>query len=408
MGGERTWRLAVRLHDLVIGEIELDGNTARFALDDSYLRMPGRPVLGQTFEDDPERVRSTHQRLIPWFSNLLPEKGGPLRDIVARQLGIHPEREFFLLAGLGHDLPGAVTVSPVGAWAEIPHMRESPPASEFPDEIRLKFSLAGIQLKLSLLKTHRGLTLPAGGEGGDWIVKLPFHDFRKVPENEYSMMLWLKESGVDVPAIDLLPAASVQGVPPGLVDPGAKVFAIERFDRRDGERQHIEDFAQILDLYPERKYQNANYESIGRILLALSGVEAVREFVRRLVAIVLMGNGDAHLKNWSLRYERSGSIALSPAYDFVSTIVYQPFRADNLALNLDRSKDFASVTPATFRRFGERIGYPAPEELETLAAEFAAKMRAVWSGLERELPLSAEMAELVNGRLRELPLARAG
>ncbi|MEU4561440.1 HipA domain-containing protein [Actinoplanes sp. NPDC023936] len=406
MRAEQRWLLVVRLHDRRVGEITLDGNTARFTPDSAYSRTTGRPVLGQTFEDDPERVRSTHQRLTPWFSNLLPEKGGPLRDIVARQLGIHPEREFFMLAGLGHDLPGAVTVAPSEPWARLPEPHEAPPASEFPDGVRLKFSLAGIQLKLSLLKTHRGLTLPASGEGGDWIVKLPFHDFRKVPENEYSMMLWLKESGVDVPAIELFPAAEVQGVPAGLVDRSAKVFAIERFDRLGGARQHIEDFAQILDVYPERKYQNANYESIGRILLTLAGVEAVQEFVRRLVAIVLMGNGDAHLKNWSLRYGRSGLTELSPAYDFVSTIVYQPFRADTLALNLDRSKDFASVTPATFRRFGERIGYPDPEELATLAAAFVERMRETWSALSTDLPLSPEMAELINGRLRDLPLAR--
>ncbi|MBB2941581.1 serine/threonine protein kinase HipA of HipAB toxin-antitoxin module [Actinoplanes lutulentus] len=125
-----------------------------------------------------------------------------------------------------------------------------------------------------------------------------------------------------------------------------------------------------------------------------------------MVAIVLMGNGDAHLKNWSLRYARSGSITLGPAYDFVSTIVYQPFRADTLALNLDRSKEFTSVTPATFRRFGERIGYPQPESLATLAAEFVEKMRETWSALSPDLPLSAEMSNLINGRLRDLPLAR--
>ncbi|MBB2941580.1 HipA-like protein [Actinoplanes lutulentus] len=218
MPGESSWALTVRLHDVVVGEIVLSGNTARLTLNGEYLRMPSRPVLGQTFEDDPERARNTHQRLTPWFSNLLPEKGGPLRDIIARQLGIHPEREFFLLAGLGHDLPGAVTALPAEPWTDVPDTHQTSLESELLDRVRLKFSLAGIQLKLSLLKTRRGLTLPASGEGGDWIVKLPFHDFGKVPENEYSMMLWLKESGVDVPAIDLFPAAEVQGVPEGLVD----------------------------------------------------------------------------------------------------------------------------------------------------------------------------------------------
>ncbi|MEU4161889.1 type II toxin-antitoxin system HipA family toxin [Actinoplanes sp. NPDC026670] len=405
MISEKTHRLDIRLHDIHVGEMLLRGNNIRFMPDGNFLQQIPRPVLGQTFEDDPARIRSTHQRLTPWFSNLLPEKAGPLREMVARQLGVHPEREFFLLAGLGHDLPGAVTVhlAEEESTADVP--AENPDDSESFRGVRLKFSLAGVQLKLSMLRGRRGLTFPASGEGGDWIAKLPFHDFRQVPENEYSMMTWLKESGADVPAIELIPAQDVHGIPDGLVDPGTKVFAIERFDRTPQGRRHIEDFAQILDLYPEQKYQKANYETIGRILLSLSGEEAVREFVRRLVAAVLMGNGDAHLKNWSLLYTADQKIRLSPAYDFVSTVVYQPFRADTLALNLDRSKQFSDITPDSFRRLGERIGYPRPEELASLAAEFVEIMRSTWSRLAKELPLSRDMGGMINERLTTLPLA---
>jgi serine/threonine-protein kinase HipA len=122
--------------------------------------------------------------------------------------------------------------------------------------------------------------------------------------------------------------------------------------------------------------------------------------------MVLMGNGDAHLKNWSLIYRDPLRAELSPAYDFVSTVAYPRFRADTLALNLDRSEDFASVTPATFRRFGERIGYARPEELETVAASFTERMRAVWSEISADLPLSPEIAGVIDARLRDLPLAK--
>ncbi|GLY01921.1 hypothetical protein [Actinoplanes sp. NBRC 101535] len=91
----------------------------------------------------------------------------------------------------------------------------------------------------------------------------------------------------------------------------------------------------------------------------------------------------------------------------MSTIVYQPFHADGLALNLDRSKDFGTVTPATFRRFGERIGYPVPEELETLAGAFTDRMRETWrSVIAGGMPLTPEMTELIRARLSGLPLAR--
>ncbi|MEV6346712.1 type II toxin-antitoxin system HipA family toxin [Actinoplanes sp. NPDC051851] len=407
MSAERPLRLLVNLHDVTVGEMTLQKNAIQFTPDTHYLETQPRHVLGQTFEDDPTRTRSSRQRLTPWFSNLLPEKAGPLREIVARQLGVHPEREFHLIAGLGHDLPGAVTLVPLDDWDPVDESDDAPSGQDGLEGVRLKFSLAGIQLKLSMLRDRRGLTFPATGEGGNWIAKLPFHEFSQVPENEYSMMTWLKESGVDVPTIELLRAEDVGGIPEGLIDPGTKVFAIERFDRTDDGRRHIEDFAQVFDVYPEEKYRHANYESIGRVLLSLAGENAVREFVRRLVAAVLMGNGDAHLKNWSLIYDNDRKATLSPAYDFVSTVVYKPFRADTLALNLNRSKDFKAVTPATFEQFGTRIGYPRPEDLVDVAAAFAASMRTTWSRLARDLPLSEDMAALINARLRDLPLARA-
>jgi serine/threonine-protein kinase HipA len=105
------------------------------------------------------------------------------------------------------------------------------------------------------------------------------------------------------------------------------VYAIQRFDRSPEGPRHIEDFAQVFDIYPEQKYRNANYESIGRV-------------------------------------------------------------------------------PATFRRFGERIGYPRPEELETVAGSFADGMRAAWSSIFDGLPLPAETVGVIDARLRDLPLAK--
>jgi serine/threonine-protein kinase HipA len=179
-------RLRVKLRDLVVGEMELHGNSVRFTADPSYVAAEPRPVLGQIFEEDPERIRPSHHRLAPWFSNLLPEKDGPLREIVAQQLGVHPDREFYLLAGLGHDLPGAVTVVPDDG-TDLPEPPRMPPADNRPlEKVHLKFSLAGVQLKLSMLRDRRGLTFPASGEGGNWIVKLPFHRLHRVPASSRS------------------------------------------------------------------------------------------------------------------------------------------------------------------------------------------------------------------------------
>ena len=85
---------------------------------------------------------------------------------------------------------------------------------------------------------------------------------------------------------------------------------------------HIEDFAQILGAHPEQKYLRAGYREIAVVIGREIGDDAVTEFVRRVVFCVLIGNGDAHLKNWSVIYPDRRNPQLAPAYDLVSTIAY--------------------------------------------------------------------------------------
>ena len=102
-----------------------------------------------------------------------------------------------------------------------------------------------------------------------------------------------------------------------------KAFIIERFDRReDGSRVHIEDFAQVFDVYAEDKYKTASFRNIAAVIAGESDHGDIAEFIRRLTFNTLIGNGDMHLKNWSLMYPDNRHARLSPAYDFVSTIPY--------------------------------------------------------------------------------------
>lgn len=87
-----------------------------------------------------------------------------------------------------------------------------------------------------------GLTIPSRGIGGHWTVKLPSRDFRRVPENEFSMMTLAKMVGIDVPAIDLVDVSSIKNLPDGIDHLGSKAFIIERFDRMDDLHSvHIEE-----------------------------------------------------------------------------------------------------------------------------------------------------------------------
>ncbi|HYO69234.1 MAG TPA: HipA N-terminal domain-containing protein, partial [Archangium sp.] len=105
--------LDVRLGDVHVGTLNLlEDEYTEFVISEEYRQRYPRPVLGQTFEDNLTRRRSSRMRLLPFFSNLLPE--GPLRELIVEKTGVHPQREFFLIARLGEDLPGAVIITPTG------------------------------------------------------------------------------------------------------------------------------------------------------------------------------------------------------------------------------------------------------------------------------------------------------
>jgi serine/threonine-protein kinase HipA len=100
-------------------------------------------------------------------------------------------------------------------------------------------------------------------------------------------------------------------------------FAIERFDRQNDVRILAENFAQVLVKHPHKKHNSANYEQIGRILYEYSGdgLTDAQQFARRRLVNILLANGDAYLKNWSLLYSDQITTKLSPAYDIVTTCV---------------------------------------------------------------------------------------
>ena len=155
-----------------------------FAFNEAYIGDYNRPVLSLGFKDQLGELitdfRPTRTRALPFFSNLLPE--GHLRTYLAERARVNPEREFFLLRALGRDLPGAITVRPADAeeWPTDSGDEAGPHPRTREDALR--FSLAGLQLKFSaILETRGGLTIPAEGVGGSWIIKLPAPEFPGVP-----------------------------------------------------------------------------------------------------------------------------------------------------------------------------------------------------------------------------------
>ncbi len=165
----------------------------------------------------------------------------------------------------------------------------------------------------------------------------------------------------------------------------------------------MEDFAQVFDLYPNRKYGKASYEDIARVLWAETGEEGIREFTRRLAVTVLIGNGDMHLKNWSLLYPDRRTPVLSPAYDFVSTITYE--FEPNLALSLGGTKSMADVDEELFRKFAQRASLPDRIVVE-VARETAERFREAWTKHPVVDLLPASLRQALSTHLSRVPLGR--
>jgi serine/threonine-protein kinase HipA len=391
--------LAVHLGDDRVGEITVVGDVAEFRLGESYRTSHPRPVLGQLFEDDLERVHRSRIKLPPFFSNLLPE--GALRELLARQLGVKADREPFLLAHLGDDLPGAVRVTVEDGGNESFDSTTEPTPE---DKDLIKFSLAGVQLKMSAVRGVRGLTIPANGRGGNWILKLPDPRFPNVPENEWSMMTLAKHSGLQVPDVELVVVSEIEGLPTDL-EPAirnAKALAVRRFDRASDRRIHMEDFAQILDVRPShREKYGTNFETIARILGKIHP-GSMKEMTRRLVFNAAIGNGDAHLKNWSVVYLDRRTPTLSPAYDLVSTIQYLP--EDDFGLNFAGSKRFEDLRLESFERWARKAEVAI--DVRTVATEMVERVRTVWATTRRALPMDGAFIDRIEKHWKRTPLLR--
>lgn len=402
--------LEVRLHGRPIGTLtRLSGDRVLFAFNQDYISDQARPTLSLSFQTESGDLitdaRPTQTRLPPFFANLLPE--GAMREYLAARAGVKPERDFFLLAILGRDLPGALEIEPVdgtastGRDAAATHSR-GPTSSQ----TALRFSLAGVQLKFSaVMNAVGGLTIPADGVGGSWIVKLPSATFPQVPENEFAMMELARKVGISVPATALVPVAQISGLPAGIETLGTHIYTIRRFDRAaDGRRVHIEDFAQVFGIYPQRKHERASYRTIAEVLWRQTGQTGLVEFVRRLMFNVLIGNGDMHLKNWSLIYPDARKASLAPAYDFVSTIAYIPH--DRLALTVADSKHFSSITVEQLERFATKAGVPVKLVVDT-TKDTVARFAEAWRN-SADIPLEDQLRRSIEQHLDTLPLWNRG
>lgn len=386
--------LKISLHHKTIGYLAgYQNGYNTFTFDQSYLMDSKRPTLSLYLNQLLARKEipvnhswHNNHHLHPIFSNLLPE--GTLREHLAQELKIHPNNEFKLLGYLGHDLPGAIAAAPINE-NEIPQflLNNIPikTIATFDTTPSLsKFSLAGVQMKFSMLKKQDRFTLANQKQLGDWIIKTPSFKHTAVPQNEFSAMTLAQLANVTIPEIALINISQLEGLSQFNIANEPYAYAIKRFDRNQNECIHMEDFAQVLNVYPYQKYDGGNYNNIGKILHQYSP-KIIDQFIRRLIVNILLANGDAHLKNWSLIYPDQYSPTLSPAYDILSTHVYFP-EEDKLALKLGKIKLWRQTSMEDFKIFAKKADIPWKIVEQTLVNTLE-RAKSLWPEALKDLPM---------------------
>lgn len=206
-----------------------------------------------------------------------------------------------------------------------------------------KMSISGVQPKLSVIHDRGRHQLKAVGSGGRYILKPATAQFQSLPENENLCMNIASAYAIEVPPHGLVP----------LMD-GELACIVKRFDRgEDGSKLQQEDFQQLLET--SDKY-DGSFEKIASFIKkhsSVPGLDLIRLFERALLFYVL-GNGDAHLKNFSLIRRPGVGYELSPVYDLVSSRLVLPHEAEEMCLSLQGKKK--RLSREDFKRLGGHFG----------------------------------------------------
>jgi serine/threonine-protein kinase HipA len=325
--------LKVLYHDELAGELhQTDTGRLSFVYNQAWLRSGKRRAISYSL---PLREEAFDEReCIGFFGGLLPEENN--RDIIAKNLGITSKNDFAMLKEIGGECAGAISLIEQGteitnqearykyvSEAELEELLLKLPQAPLLAGMReIRLSLAGAQNKLAIFKDEKGFALPLNEAPSSHILKPYSPHFPTLVENE-AYCLWLAaECG--------LPSAEAEIVTIG----EQRCLQIKRYDRRTEDnhvmRLHQEDFCQALGISSRLKYQNEGGPSLKSCFTLLRGASAqpARDLITLFEASIfnyLIGNNDAHGKNFSLLYspiEQRFSARLAPLYDLVCTAYF--------------------------------------------------------------------------------------
>ncbi len=409
--------LAVYLHKDLVGHlIQDDGRQMVFDYAESWLTKPGATPLSQSLPLRKERFKRKECR--GFFAGILPEESK--REIIARNLGISARNDYAMLERIGGECAGAVTFVP--ASEPLPErnysyrtlsteelvaiLKELPKRPLLAGEKGVRLSLAGAQDKVAVRIEGNEVSLPLGGAPSTHILKPAIERFEGVVFNEALCMTLAAAIGLSAAAVG---TRTVDGI---------AYLLVERYDRihRQAaggepvvERVHQEDFCQAQGIVSETKYQKEGGPSLRDCFDLLREVSSapVIDLARLLDAVIfnyLVGNNDAHGKNFSLLYPGAGTeqpqIRLAPLYDIVCT-VYYPELSQEMAMKIGGEYSSERVTPGSFEKLAEEATLAKPL-VRRRVPELADAIVSALSNLELANPVAEGVAALIQKRCEKV------
>ena len=355
--------IGVWLFDHRVGALSLVAGRLSFQYGADWLAEPQRVQLSHSLPLQ-DRPFDDHE-CRGFFAGLLPE--GHLRRLIAQQCQVSSQNDFALLSAIGGECAGAITFVPEGRplasaessgveWLDEPQLisllDELPHRPMLAGRDGIRLSLAGAQDKLPVVFDGQRIGLPKGGQPSTHILKPAILTLEDSVLNECYCMALAKAMGLPTAKADMIAVGD------------RRVLLVTRYDRFEGDdgkpvRIHQEDFCQALGVVPEMKYQNEggpNLKACFDLLRKVTRPHAP-EVLRLLDAVVfnaLIGNHDAHAKNFSLLYAGS-TLAMAPLYDLLSTAVYENLTL-NMAMKLGSKYKFTQVEARHWEQFAKAAG----------------------------------------------------
>jgi len=387
--------------------IQDDGGQMTFQYAASWLGRPEPLTLSQSLplRDEP----FTQKECRGFFGGILPEEDN--RKVIARILGISDKNDFAMLEQIGGECAGAISFLPNDEaipegddrYRELADdelagiLRELPRRPLMAGEDGIRLSLAGAQDKIAVRLGDGKISIPRGSAPSSHVLKPAIDTYEGVVFNEAFCMALARGCGLNAAPVEI-----------GKVEDIDYLLA-KRYDRISGEdgsirRRHQEDFCQALGIPSEIKYQSEGGPSLATCfaLIRDASTAPAPDLIALLDAVIfnlLIGNHDAHAKNFSLLYMPDRSVRLAPLYDLVSTVFY-PELTDRMAMKIGKQPKSALVYPKDIDRFAADAGLGAAQtraRIPTLASRLLEEI----PGIESPHPVSESVASLITERCKD-------